>query len=116
MSRRRHTEINGVEELEEAVVPWLVGGGDGAGDGLRLVQGPGDAVGPVSNIVVAGWGSGDRSWLGCIWLLDDLLLRGRCVLGLGNLLLLGIIVGGHCDGFFERREMNDCEFVWIVDD
>lgn len=81
-----------------------MGGGDGAGDGLGLVQGVGEAVGPVSNIVVASCGTGNRCRLGCIWLLDNLLLRGTCVLRLGSLLLLGILVGGHCDGFFERRE------------
>lgn len=109
----RHTEINWLEELDEAVVPWLVGGGDGAGDGLGPVQGVGDAVGPVSHIVVSCCGTGDRSWLGCVWLLDNLLLRGRCVLRLGSLLLLGVIVGGHCDGFWRRRR-SECDLSgWL---
>lgn len=111
--RGRHTEINGHEELEEAVVPWLVGSGNGTGNGLGIVQGRGEAVCPVSDIVIASCGTGDRSRLGCIWLLDNLLLRGRCVLRLG-LLLLGVIVGGHCDGFW-RRWRKDCElFEWLI--
>lgn len=96
----RHTEINWLEELDEAVVPWLVGGGNGARNGLGLVQGLGDAVGPVSHIVVASCGTGNRSRLGCVWLLD-------------NLLLLGVIVGGHCDSFW-RRGRSECELLgWL---
>lgn len=103
-----HTEINRLEELEEAVVPWLMRRRDGTGDGLRLVQCGGDAVSPVRDIVVSSWGTGNGGRLGCIWLLHNLLLRGRCVLRLGNLLLLGVLVGGHCDSCFLGGEERMC--------
>jgi hypothetical protein len=37
------------------------------------------------------------------------LLRGRRILRLGNLLLLGVLVSGHCDGFWVRaRKTVSC--------
>lgn len=73
-------EINGGEELDEAVVPWLVGGRHWGSDCLWFLQGSSDTLSPVGHVVIA---SRSRSS-------SNLLLRG-------NLLLLGVIVGGHCD-------------------